>query len=73
MLDAHHKEIKHTTLKERNAIEKIKAKNIFLNNRDNAEAQSNLEMEDNRSILKDDLLSRTDISIFTSLAPDLFE
>ena len=37
------------------------------------EVQSNFEEKDNPSILKDDFSSRTDPSIFTSVAPELLD
>ena len=40
-------------------------------NKDNVRAQSHLKENDNPNILKDDFPSRTDPSIFTSIAPEL--
>ena len=45
----------------------------IFNNRDNAQPQSKLEEKVNLSILKDEFSSRTDPSIFTSIAPVLLD
>ena len=65
-----------STSGERNFIEQIEAAillEVVLAIEAMQDPQSNLEKKDNPSILKDDLSSRTDPSIFTLIAPVLLD